>query len=369
MTKPSAQLLPTPQNSTTSSGKEDYLSALTSSELDEENFNRHGSAKKRKLSHSFVLKRPRLLRSSSNSRASITKTLSSSWPFRSNPSDKFFNFFAGDQNANCSKYSKNYFNLQLKRLLQRDFPYDRVIGNLSQAARRMLFTKDLWTFLLKVATIYTGEDVKGDLQKRNEVAFAAWTTLLRFYALMRRVRGGEGQVEKMAIASIVIQAKLLEEADVDLVKLERKLTKLGRFKVSKSEIEVNEGKICNLLGWKLLVPSPQVILFTLLDNVGVHVSLPASLKLLVSKVLDGLIEDFFLQEYYESVDNCGKLAGIVATVAEIVLGDFFSVFQVAGRVDVGKVFKENLAVGGVEVTVELRTRIEKAIETVMSENV
>jgi hypothetical protein len=300
----------------------------------------------------FNLKKPRLLRGKSK-----IISRSSSWPFRSwNSGDKFGNNFVYSFNPMSKKEM-----IKLKRLIQRDFPYDRVIEGLSEKTFKLLFDEDLWRFLLKISTIFTGESVQGDRQKRNEVAFAAWTTLLRVYGRSPRMRGGGEQVQKMAVASIVLQSKLLEESDVDLVKLERKMEKLTRTKVSfeKRKIEVCERRICSLLGWKLLVPSPQVLLFSILDSLN----LPSSLKLLVSKVMDQLIEGFFLHDHLR---DCafGKMVNLVISVIEIVLCDFFSVFQ-SDQIDPQKLLKESLPVQAVPLTADQREEIEKAIETVM----
>lgn len=254
--------------------------------------------------------------------------------------------------------------LKLKRLIQRDFPYDRVIKKLSKNSYNLLFDKEFWKFLLKISTIYTGEEVQGDLQKRNEVAFAAWTTLLRVYGGRSRVRGGEERLEGLAVASIVLQAKLLEESDVDLLKLEKKLMKLTtRLSCEKKKIELLERKICSLLEWKLLVPSPQVILFSSLDALN----LPSNLKLLVSKVLDELIEDFLLQEYLITNSQNGNslLSKLVVSVIEIVLCDFFSVFKGGNQFDVETFLKANLSVETSNLTSNQREKIEKALETVM----
>lgn len=375
-----SQLLPTPQTSTTSTKEDNNF--LLSSEVDEheqdgqviicidsipkrnlrlrsinKNNNNNNKSKSYSTSYSnksyittaFNLKKPRLLRSKS-------KISRSSWPFRSaGYFDKFLNFsFSFDPIPKKEM-------IILKRLIQRDFPYYRVIDELSDNSYNLLFEKELWTFLLNISTIYTGEDVQGDRQKRNEVAFAAWTTLLRVYG-KSRVRGGREQLQKLAVASIVLQSKLLEESDVDLKKLEKKLTKYTKVSCEKQKIEVCERKICSLLEWKLLVPSPQVILFSVLDALN----LPMSLKLLVSKVLDQLIEDNLLQEYLK--DSSGLLANLVISVIEIVLCDFFSVFQ-SDQINVKKVLKENLPVGSADLPSEQREKIEKAIETVMCEKV
>ena len=372
-------LLPTPQTSITS-GKEDFL---LSSEIEvevEADYEASSSSSyspstanvnyfKRNLRDSscplksFTLKRPRLLRN----RSKVVLVTRSSWPFRSNSGDKFFNFqpdSVSDFNKKIIVESKDL--MQLKRLLNRDFPYDRVIEKLSSGAEKLLFKRELWRFLLKVSTIYTGDDFEGDRQKKNEIAFAAWTTILRVYG-KSRVRGGEEQLERLAIAAVVLQSKLLEESEVDLYKLENKISKLTtKTTCEKAEIEASERKICHLLDWKLLVPSPQVILFSVLDAFSLVVPLPATLKLLVSKVMDELIENFMLQEYLKERDEEeGLLSGLVISVIEIVLTDFFSVFQ-EGRIDAKKVLQEGLKVEGTVLSSEQRGKIEKAIETVMS---
>ena len=370
-------LLPTPQTSITS-GKEDFL---LSSEIEvdvEADYEASSSSSyspstanvnyfKRNLRDSscplksFTLKRPRLLRN----RSKVVLVTRSSWPFRSNSGDKFLNFqpdSVSDFNKKIIVESKDL--MQLKRLLNRDFPYKRVIEKLSSGAEKLLFKRELWRFLLKVSTIYTGDDFEGDRQKKNEIAFAAWTTILRVYG-KSRVRGGEEQLERLAIAAVVLQSKLLEESEVDLYKLENKISKLTtKTTCEKAEIEASERKICHLLDWKLLVPSPQVILFSVLDAFSLVVPLPATLKLLVSKVMDELIENFMLQEYLKERDE-GLLSGLVISVIEIVLTDFFSVFQ-EGRIDVKKVLQEGLKVEGTVLSSDQRGKVEKAIETVMS---
>jgi len=250
--------------------------------------------------------------------------------------------------------------LKLKRLIQRDFPYDRMIKKLSSNSYNLLFDKELWKFLLKISAIYTGEEI----QKRNEIAFAAWTTLLRVYG-SSRVRGGKEQLEILSVASVVLQSKLLEESDVDLMKLTKliKSKKLTNTNLAKNKIESSERKICSLLEWKLLVPSPQVILFSSLDALN----LPSNLKLLVSKVLDKLIQDFLLHEYLIEGSQNGNnmlLSKLVVSVIEIVLCDFFSVFK-SVQIDVKKFLNQNLSLEASNLNSYQREKIEKALETVM----
>lgn len=181
-------------------------------------------------------------------------------------------------------------------------------------------------------------------------------------------------MRKLAVASVVLQSKLLEEADVDLSKLEKKLTPLLR--VSASKIQESERKIAKLLQWKLLTPSPQVILFTALDSLPL--TLATSLKLLVSKVMDRLIEGFFLQELLQFSGDDFNLTSIVASVIEIVLADYFSVFPLSSsgsgvddiqlQLQLQSTTKTKTKTNTFEEKLpkQFKERIEKAIETVVN---
>lgn len=356
----SSQLLPTPQTSTTSStwDKADYEDLLLSSELDNSNDNKN-------LLKSFtlkppVLKRPRLLRSCSTVRNTTRyNNCKSSWPFRSASCAERFDFTELVVSVKAS--NSNVDALRLKQALERDFPYNRAIEQLTPYVKGLLFDKTLWPFLLKVSTIYAGDNVQGDRQKRNEIALAAWTTLLRVYAKCR-IRGGSEQVERLAIAAVVLQSKLLEESDVDLVKLTRKLTKITPTAIEKTKIEADERKICGSLSWKLLTPSPQVILFLALDVLSGSISIPTSLKLLVSKVLDRLIEEYFVQEYCEG----GRMVGdLVRLVLDMVLTDFFSVFY-DKKIEISELLEGVLPSDRINVSQEMRSKIERAVEGVVN---
>lgn len=369
-------LLPTPQTSTTSStwDKDDYE---VSSEVEEgeENVNLRGKRILRVFSEDNLLllppplsnKRPRLLRSSVKTSYNWNSLkFKSSWPFRSsNPKEKIDFFFEESfVSVSCGRVDLLKENGRLRRALERDFPYERAIEGLSASGKRLLFDEKLWKFLIKVATIYAGEDVEGDRQKRTEIAFASWTTLLRVYGKIR-VRGGEAQLERLAVAAVVLQSKLLEESDVDLVKLTRKLGKLTTTLMQKNKIEANERKIAALLDWKLLTPSPQVILFLLLDALSGSIPIPTSLKLLVSKVLDKLIEGFFVQEYLLG-GGCGRMGRMVRLVIEAVLEDFFSAFQGGGGFKIGEILSATPAIECESRVSELKKKIELAIEEIVN---
>ena len=285
----------------------------------------------------------------------------SSWPFRSNSvSDTVpFEF---DLTVDLDKVPLD----RLKRTLQRDFPYVRIINRMKDRIKKLLFDRELWTFLLNVSAIYSGPEIHGDCHKKNEIAFAAWTTLLRVYAACR-VRGLE-QLHRLAVACVTLQAKLLEESDVDLVKLERKLVKLTDTQpLSKDLIQAAEKKITSLLNWKLLVPSPQVILFLCLDVLNAAgLALSASLKLLVSKVLDVLITDFVIHEYLQHHQDTINMASVVVAVIESVLEDYFSTFQNANSSR--EAIKKYLPIKAASLTVKFKEKIEKAIEKIMSES-
>ena len=340
------QLLPTPQTSTASTAswsKEDFG---YSSEIEEISVNTSASSISASLS-SF--KRPRMLRSVS---AKLKNPLvsNSSWPFRSTSS--------ADQDTTLSlepESNNSTFRTRFKRVQSCSFPYARAVKKLAPSGSKLIFAPGLWTLLLKLSTVYAGDDLQGgDRQKRNEIAFAAWTTLVRVYCVCR-IRGGESEIRKLAVAAVVLQSKLLEEADVDLGKLEKKLSVLIR--VPKDKLEESERKIAKLLHWKLLTPSPQVILFTALD--GLPLTLPMKVKLLASKVLDSLIEDFFLQDLLQHAPDEFDLVDVVCGVIGTVLDDFFSVFP-----------RPNRPPGGLFPAVKLSKgflgRIERAIETVVS---
>lgn len=208
---------------------------------------------------------------------------------------------------------------RLKGALKRDFPYVRVIPGLTATIRARLMEKKLWLFLIRAAQVYTGSS-RSHRQKYTEIAFAAWTTLVRFYGKCEA--RGEGQFLRLALAAVLLQAKLLEEADVDMSKLEkhRHFPQMASF--DRGLLEASERRIAEVLGWKLLVPSPQVILFLCLDVIGAVLAVPMKLKLLVARTLDRLIEDFVLQECL-GVGDVNGVFGLVLQVLEGVLTDFF----------------------------------------------
>lgn len=334
------QLLPTPQTSTTSTTswvKEDFEG---SSEIDVILVEEHDS---------FDFKVNNSIR-----------RVHSSWPFRSNSGKSDFNF--------VESLTDN-LTIQLKRASSRDFPYFRAMNRLNDREKGLLFDRKLWKFLLTVSTVYSGTDLQGDRQKRNEIAFAAWTTLLRVYSLTR-VRGLQ-QLDRLAVASVTLQAKLLEEADVDLVKLERKISKSTETKISKDLLKATERRISSLLDWKLLTPSPQVFLFLCLDVLSASgLDLPTTLKLLVSKVLDVLIEDYFIHDYLRDVEHEEQaetgIASLVVSVIETVLGDFFSAFPETATESL-KNIQLHLPIKPVNLPTRFKERIEKSIEKIINE--
>lgn len=363
--KGTRQLLPTPQTSTTSTTSwiKDDFGCAGSSEIDvillEEEF----------INNELIVNGNLcVLKSAAKDNLNFINTFTfpphftSSWPFRSLKS------------ASTSAKSPLRFNEkvpldQLNRAVSRDFPYFRVLRGVNGRIENLLFDRELWKFLLNISTIYSGSDAQGDRQKRNEIAFAAWTTILRVYSVAR-VHGAI-QLYRFAVAAVTLQAKLLEEADVDLVKLERKLAKLTKFPVSQEKIKATERKISSLLHWKLLTPSPQVFLFLCMDVLSTlgPSAVPASLKLLVSKVLDVLIQSHFIHEYLRQQKqrdegNCG-IAPLVVAVLEIVLDDFFSAFPASPLNS--KSIQGRLPVPAAELSDEFKRKIGEAIETIMNE--
>ena len=340
------QMLPTPQASTASTAswsKEDFEYSSEIEVIDVSLSSPVGSINSGSginFNAQFA-KRPRMLRSTRH-----TTKSNSSWPFRSNSINS------------CPEqlvpFDSSPLQLRFKRVKASSFPYARAITKLTPTARSLIFDPKLWALLLRLSTIYAGECGQGgDTQKRNEIAFAAWTTLLRVYGVCA-VRGGAEEMKKLAVAAVVLQSKLLEEADVDLVKLAKKLTW-----VSAAKIEESERKISKLLRWKLLTPSPQVILFAALDAMSVQLS--AALKLLASRVLDKLIEEFFLHELLSSSPEVFDLVNVVGCVIEIVLEDFFSVFPLPQGEKFAADFKMEK-----RLPEKYRERIERAIEVVVS---
>lgn len=314
---PPRQMLPTPQTSTTSWSKEDFKYSSGIEEMSINDFN---------VDIEFLqcctTKRPRMLRSFT-AKLKNTTLINSSWPFRPVSS---FKVLDPRTSQVLLLNDPSIFRLRFKRVCASIFPYSVIMKKLSGRSRSLLFDKKLWVLLLKLSSIYTGvgEESKTtsiEYQKRNEIAFASWTTLLRLYGTTR-IRNGESELKNLALTSVILQSKLLEEADVDLCKLEKKLEWMKREK-----IEEHERKICGILRWKLLTPSPQVILFSSLDLLSSTTAplLPSSVKLLVSQVLDRLIEDYFFQDILLSSDL--NIHDTISSIIYIVLNDLFSVFN------------------------------------------
>lgn len=358
------QLLPTPQTSTTSTTcwiKDSRDNCVTSSEIDFQNeFENQTELNdqaeiKNQFEFDFVqLDENELFNYERDDKKRLKKNYSS-WPYRRNYKLNF-------------QIDSRIPIKELENILKRDFPYNFVIKEkLNDRIKNLLFDKDLWKFLLNLSTIYSGSDPNGgDRQKRNEIAFASWTTILRVYAI-KKIRGMD-QLNKLTVTSIILQAKLLEEADVDLNKLEKKLSKLTDTPISKESIKLTERKISSILNWKLLIPSPQVILFLCLDILdAAGLSLTTTLKLLVSKVMDHLIETFFIHEFLLTTIGKEKgIASLVVVVIETVLDDFFSLFP--PKINPKELIKLYLPIKPAKLSKKFKKKIEDAIESIMNES-
>ena len=324
--------------------------------------------------------------------------LTTSWPRKNHSNSKGDfkpfdrSFLEDDYLINCSPENHSLarsINLRLNRALEVDFPYMRGIKRLREGKIENLFDKNLWNFLLKLSENYSPDDRQG----RTEIAFGAWTNLLRFYGTIegKKARGGLELLERLAVGCVVLQAKLLEEGEMDLVKLGKLLknrkTRMrlygtaGVIKssastklIGKDQIETTERRISRVLKWKLSVPSPQTILFLCLDVLGTRIKIPSSLKMMVGKALEVLIERFFLQDKLKEIfiscnktDKTDGLGALVVGILEWVLVDFFSAFQSSEKIkNLKKLITEIIPIRPINFNCKNVKEIEEAIEIVVN---
>jgi hypothetical protein len=254
---------------------------------------------------------------------------SSSWPFTLNDprksitADTFITglveFYHQRRKALDAEPIESLESLRLA--LTRQFPYAKAFNKIISTKRKNLILQDetVDKIMNDVACIYAGSTLF-DLQKQTEIVFCAWTTLLQ-YACTKRILRDE-QLPVLALAATVLQAKLMDEADVNIGELLKKTGLKETFEVE--DVKVWERRISTALQFKILYPTPQVLLFLFFDNLDSFISVPLTTKLVCGLVLDNLMQSgAFRQMILDSPDRFSRIGLLVLGVMFEVLAYFY----------------------------------------------
>lgn len=334
------RLLPTPATSTatswtnSSSGlssptwNEPFPSSAATSEMDDfdsllVNWKFVSQATKR-ARRSFRTTRPRPQMIQNPVEPRLSKT---SWPFSFNNSRKTVTgdaFINGMLEFYFQKlaFGEPVTSIDALRLaLRRQFPYEKALSRVISVRRRDLIICDESTdaMMNSIAQVFAGSSLF-DLQKQTEIVFCAWTTMLQYACKRRIIR--DDHVPLLTAASTILQAKLMDEADVNVESLLKKAACLKDL--TADQVKIWERRVSGALKYKILYPTPHVLLFLFLDNLDAFVSVPKTTKLVAGLVLDNLMASgVFRQLILQSPQRFGRIGTLVFGVLVEVLAHFY----------------------------------------------
>lgn len=336
------RILPTPATSTATSWVNSSNSSLTSptwnetfsccpiSEIDELDgllvkLQSMAQPSKRTRRSLRTSSRPQMIQKSTPP----TRNRPSSWPFNVNDSRKSLSadaFMTGlvDFYHRRLAFDEEFESLASLRLaLRRQFPYAQAFDKIKSVRRKHLIlqSETVDRIMNSIARVYAGSSLF-DLQKQSEIVFCAWTTLLQ-YACAKRIPRDD-QLPVLAVAATVLQAKLMDEADVNVESLLKKTGGLNEFTITAKEVKMWERRVSSALQYKILYPSPHILLFLFLDNLDAFVPVPLTTKLVVGLVLDNLMySGTFRQMILDSPGRFNRIGLLVFGVVAEVLAYFY----------------------------------------------
>ncbi len=263
--------------------------------------------------------RPQMLQNTA-----IPRLRNSSWPFSLNDPRKSISadvFITGLVEFFYQRKPVSIQSLEALRLvLRRQFPYHDAFDRILSTKRKALILQSdsIDKIMNSIAQIYAGNSVF-DLQKQNEIVFCAWTTLVQ-YACTKRILRNE-QLPILAAVATILQAKLMDEADINIEIL---LKKTGLKAFSADEIKVWEIRVSSAVQFKLLYPTPHVILFLLFDNLDAFVPVPLTFKLICGLVLDNLLlSGAFRKIISEEPERFNRIGSLVFGILLEVMAYFY----------------------------------------------
>ena len=257
----------------------------------------------------------------------IPRIRNSSWPFTLNDprksitADAFISGLVEFYHQRKSAVEPIESLEALRLALTQQFPYAKAFDKVISTKHKHLILQDasIDKIMNEIAHLYSGSTVF-DLQKQTEIVFCAWTTLLQYACTKRIIRND--QLPILAAASTVLQAKLMDEADVNIESMLRKTGLKDLFEAE--EIKAWERRVSSALQFKILYPTPQVLLFLLFDNLDAFVTVPLTIKLVCSLVLDNLLHSgVFRGIILESPDRFGRIGPLVFGIMLEVLVYFY----------------------------------------------
>lgn len=269
--------------------------------------------------------RPQMLQSRQSQAQELSGT--SSWPFNLAKSQDYLStdaFIASllDYYYRQLNYSTSMQRSipQLKLALARQFPYAQAWERIKNPSVKNYLIEDaqLDGIMMGVAKVYSGSN-RFDLQKQTEIAFCAWTSLLH-YCTQKRIQSLEAQLPLLTAAAAIFQAKLMDEADVNipsLVCMSKSLLK----GMDSAVIKQYERKLSDALQFKALYPSPHVLLYLFLDNLELFIPIPRAMKLVSGLVLDQLMKENFVRSLLLQFPQ------LFPRIGGIVFGILFEVFS------------------------------------------
>lgn len=268
--------------------------------------------------------RPQMLQAKPST--SVIGHATSSWPFNLAKShdylstDAFISSVLDHYYRQVNYSTSNQPSIpQLKLALKRQFPYAQAWEQIKNPRVKNYLTEDVQLdgIMMGLAKVYSGSN-RFDLQKQTEIAFCSWTSLLH-YCTRKRIQSFETQLPLLTAAATIFQAKLMDEADVNIPSLVC-MSKSPIKGMDSLTIKQYERKLADALQFKALYPTPHVLLYLFLDNLEAFIPIPRAMKLVSGLVLDELMKENFVRSLLLEYPQ------LFPRVGGIVFGVLFEVF-------------------------------------------